>query len=257
MKISNEAKIGLMITVVLGMLAYLTFKSGDFDFSKEGYTVKVHFKNIDGVNLNAPVMLNGLEVGKVEKIDIIEENHHTLLELTVWLDQSAKLTRGTNAYVKNMGFLGEKYVGLAVAPASNGYLEPGSIIKGSEPADMDTLLLDGQQIAKQIREITSNVNERLSVNEEAIDRIVGNLDESMGNFKTMTANVNSLTANLDERLRVNQVLIDDTFINLNSSSTNMDQFTYDLKMNPWKLMYRPKGKRQKSIDLLEQERMNQ
>ncbi len=252
MKLSNEAKIGLMVTVVLGMLAYLTFKSGDFDFSKEGYTVKVHFTNIDGVSLNAPVMLNGLEVGKVEGIDIIEVDQQTKLELTVWLDQSAKLTRGTNAYVKNMGFLGEKYVGLAVAPVSNGYLEPGAVIQGREPADLDSLLVDGQKIARQIREITENVNERLTTNKDSIDRIVTNMDTSMATMSDSMVNLKSITANVDERLRVNQTRIDDTFVNLNSSSTNLDQFTYDLKMNPWKLMYRPKEKRQRSIDLMNQ-----
>ncbi|MBZ0307194.1 MAG: MlaD family protein, partial [Anaerolineae bacterium] len=137
MKISNEAKIGAMIVVVVGVLAYLTIRTGDFRIAKEGYTVKVLFKNIDGVSLNAPVMLNGLEVGKVEAIDIVEQPQGTMLQLTVWLDQSARLTHGTQAYVKNMGFLGEKYVGLSVTSASKGYLEPGSMIMGREPADLD------------------------------------------------------------------------------------------------------------------------
>ena len=250
MKISNNAKIGMMIAVVIGLLAYLTVKSGDFRFVTEGYTVKVLFKNIDGVSLNAPVMLNGLEVGKVEAIDIVEQPGGTMLQLTVWLEQSARLTKGTRAYVKNMGFLGEKYVGLAVTGSGNGYLEPGSVIYGRDPADMDTLLLDGQEIAKEIREISVNLNERLTKNKEAIDRIVVNVDASM-------ASLRSITANLDERITVNEENIDDTMSRMRSAAVNLDQFTYDLKMNPWKLLYRPKDKRERSIQMLKEERGGQ
>lgn len=250
MKISNNAKIGMMVAAVIGLLAYLTVQSGDFRFVKEGYTVKVLFKNIDGVSLNAPVMLNGLEVGKVEAIDIVEQPAGTMLQLTVWLEQSARLGKGTRAYVKNMGFLGEKYVGLAVSGTKDGYLEPGAVIHGREPADLDTLLLDGQDIAREIKEISANVNERLTKNTEAIDRIVVNVDASM-------ASLRSVTANLDERLTVNEEKIDETMSRLRSSAINLDQFTYDLKMNPWKLLYRPKDKRERSIQMLKEERGEQ
>ncbi len=246
MKFSNEAKIGIMITAVIIILGYLTIKSGDFNVSKKGYTVKVRFTNIDGVSLNAPVMLNGLEVGKVNKIDIIEDKNVTRLELTVWVEERIKLATGTTAFAKNMGFFGEKYVGLLSASSANGYLQPDAVIEGRDPADVDRLLLDGQDIAKDIKSITSNLNERLTKNKDSIDRIVSNLDVS-------AANVNSITTNVDERIKVNQIKFDEMIANLHSSSTNLDQFTYDLKMNPWKLLYRSKEKRQKSIDLLKVE----
>ena len=237
MKVSNEAKVGILLFVVFVALGMLTFRTGDFNLSKEGYIVKIHFKNIDGVGLNAPVMLNGLEVGKVEDINIIEQDLETKLELTVWIKDEARLKEGTTAYVKNMGFLGEKYVGLTAGKKSDAYLGAGSVILGREPADMDSLLLDGQEIAVNIKQITQNLNERLDNNKEAIDRIFINLD--------------SITTNIDERLTLNEEKIDSILGHLESSTINLDQFTYDLKQNPWKLLYRPKEKRQKSIDMME------
>jgi len=55
MKISNEAKVGVMITLVLVSLGILTVRTGKFNFKKVGYEIKVHFDDIDGVNLNSPV----------------------------------------------------------------------------------------------------------------------------------------------------------------------------------------------------------
>lgn len=247
MKISNEAKIGMMVVAVIVVLTYLTIKSGDFNFSKKGYTVKVLFNNIDGVNLNAPVMLNGLEVGKVEKINIVEDDESTKLELTVWLKEDVKLSVGTKAFAKNMGFFGEKYVGLLVSGSGKGYLPPGTVIEGRDPADLDRLLLDGQIIAQDVKEISRNLNERLVTNKELIDRLIINLDIS-------AANINAITTSLNERMTVNHLRFDETMANLHSASTNLDQFTYDLKINPWKLLYRSKEKRQKSIDLLNLEK---
>jgi len=237
MKISNEAKVGVLVFTVLVALGIVTFRTGDFSLSKKGYTVKVHFENIDGVGLNAPVMLNGLEVGKVESITILEEAESTKLELLVWIEQGVQLREGTTAYVKNMGFLGEKYVGLAAGDNTSAYLTPGAIIPGRKPADFDALMLDGQEIAGNVKEITANLKERLDKNKELIDRIFVNLD--------------SITENLDERLTKNENKIDTIFENLESSSVNLDQFTYDLKQHPWKLLYRPKEKRERSIRMME------
>jgi len=243
MKITNEAKIGIMVTVVLGILFVLTIRAGKFDFSNKGYMMKIHFRNIDGVNLNAPVMLNGLEVGSVKNIKIYEMDDDIKMELHVFIKEHAKLREGAQAYVKNMGFLGEKYVGLTSGTKGGDFLKPNSIIQGKDPADLDALLLDGQAIAADLKEITANIKERLEINEKRIDDIF--------------ANTQSLTANIDERLKVNEGKIDSTLSNLNSASTNLDQFTYDLKLHPWKLLYRSKEKRQRSIELLEKEKLQE
>jgi len=247
MKINNEVKIGIMVTVVLVILAVLTYKTGEVALSKEGYNITVHFQMVDGISVKAPVMLNGFEVGHVEDITIVYGEMDTKMELTVWLDQKAKLREGAKAYVKNMGFMGEKYVGLTSGDAGGSFLPPGSNIEGQEPADLDRLLIDGKEVIQQVKEATTNINERLKKNEKAIDNIFTNLDTTMENMV-------SITANVDERLTKNEEKIDSMMTHLHSSSVNLDQFSYDLKMNPWKLMYRSKEKRRKSIDLLEKEK---
>ena len=236
MKFPNEAKIGLMVAVVLAILVTLTVKSGDFSFREEGYHVKIHFRNIDGINTNTPVMLNGFEVGHVKAILIKEEPEGTIMELEAFMKANAKLREGTEAYVKNMGFLGEKYVGLTSGPGTGAFLAEGAIIRGKDPADFDSLMADGQEIAKHIRSISINLDERLEKNKEAIDRIVENFDVSM-------EHVRSVTANLDERLTINENRIDNMMSNFETMSKNLEEFSYDVKLNPWKLLYKEKTRK--------------
>ena len=232
MKLSNEVKIGMMVCAVILCLMILTIKAGNFNFGQKGYEVKLQFQRIDGISLNAPVMLNGFEVGLVKKINILDQADGTTMELIVWVEEGVKLREGTEARVKNMGFMGEKYISLTsgkgeVLSAEN------SVIVGRDPADMDQILEDGQEIAGQLKEVSYNINQRLKVNQEHIDNMLGNLD--------------SITANVNERLTVNKDNIDELLSRLKNTAVNLDHMTYDLKLHPWKLMYRSKEKRDENL----------
>ena len=239
MKIHNETKIGIMVIVCLVLLGYMTFRSESFSFKNRGYHVKAHFNNIDGVNLNSPVMVNGYEVGAVEDIKIVDGEHETIMELTLSLDAKAKLREGAKAYVKNLGLMGEKYVGLTSGEKDKPYLEEGDIIVGEDPTDFSKLIEDGHHIASDVKDITANINERLQKNKEQIDAILVNLS--------------AVTKDLSEVLaKVNSPKVDEIMTNLHQLSKNLEEMTYDLKLHPWKLLHRTK---EKGIEKIPEQKM--
>lgn len=235
MKINNETKIGIMVSGLIILLAILTVKTGKLNFSKSGYLVKVHFQNVDGVNLNSPVMFNGFEVGIVEDVAIREDELGTKIELLLWINDTARLREGSKAYIKNLGFMGEKYVGLTSGDVGGAYLAPGSVIIGQEPPNFEKLLSDGQEIATRLKSIAQNIDERLTVNKDTVDETLTNLNSTMKDLAALIKNAN-------ERLGVNGKRIDDTVMNLHDLSVNLEELSYDLKLNPWKIMYRGKEK---------------
>ena len=235
MKITNEMKIGILVTAVVAALLILTFQVGDFNFSKKGYEIKVYFQRIEGIELNAPVRLNGLEVGSVRNIKIVYADD-TKMELTLWLEDNAKLREGTQAYVKNMGLLGEKYIEISAGDPGKPFLTAGAVIVGQEPVDFEKLIAKGDLIADNLKELTDNLNERLRINSQAIDEIMVNLNVSL-------KHIASISSNIDDRLKVNQNAIDDIVANLNATSRNLEELSSDIKLNPWKLLYKEKTKR--------------
>lgn len=235
MKMNNETKIGLMVSGLIILLAILTIKTGKFNLSKSGYLVKARFQNVDGVNLNSPVMFNGFEVGVVEDVSIREDELNTKIELLLWVDDTARLREGAKAYIKNLGFMGEKYVGLTSGDVGGAYLAPGSVIIGQEPPNFEKLLSDGQEIAARLKSIAQNIDERLTVNKDTVDETLANLNLTMKDLAALIKNAN-------ERLGVNGKRIDDTVANLHDLSVNLEELSYDLKLNPWKIMYRGKEK---------------
>ncbi|MDP2652797.1 MAG: MlaD family protein [Candidatus Omnitrophota bacterium] len=234
MKLTNEMKIGVLVAVVAVLLAFLTWKAGNFKVMVGGYAIKVRFQNIEGVETNAPVRLNGLEVGRVQEIDILYEAVPKV-EVTLWIQGDVQVPKGVKAYVKNMGFMGEKYIGLYAENVDGGYLSQGETISGHEPASLEEMMQDGQEIAENMREISKEIRLRLQANSQTIDEILANMRITMNNAA-------SISGNLNERLAANKHLVDDTIVRVNSLSRNFEEMSYDLKMNPWKLLYRPKTK---------------
>ncbi len=232
-KMNNEMKVGLMVFLCMIILAFLTIKVGVFNMKKEGYNVTAIFKNVKGIETNSPVMFNGFEVGLVEGVKINDDGKQTNMELNIWLKKEAKLREGVIVTIKNLGFMGEKYIDFTSGEVSGEFLKPGALLVGKEPPDFENLIEKGEEIAKHINGITINIEERLDKNKQQIDDIVTNLNSTL-------ANVSSITGNVDERLKLNQTKIDEIVGDLHSVSSNLEEMSLDLKTNPWKLLYRPK-----------------
>jgi phospholipid/cholesterol/gamma-HCH transport system substrate-binding protein len=235
MKFSNEAKIGILVVAVLAVLFTITVRSSDFHFSERGYELKAHFLNIDGVDKNAPVRLNGLEVGLVKDIKVLY-GPQTTMELTLLIHDGVKIHEGVRASVKNLGLFGEKFIGLSLGDSTKEFIKPGTIIVGDEAANLDKIMADGEVIAANLKEISIQINERLKINSESIDDIIASL-------RVASSHIASISENVDERLTLNKHLIDDTIVNIHSATRNFDEMSSDLKLNPWKLMYREKVKK--------------
>jgi phospholipid/cholesterol/gamma-HCH transport system substrate-binding protein len=231
MKLTNETKIGILVVVVFTMLAFFTVRAGNFNVSAGKYVMKVRFVDIDGVDMNSPVMFNGLDVGIVKEINIIDVDDETKIELLLWIDNGVKIREGTKAYVKNLGFMGEKYIGLVSGDVQGAVMEPGSIIMGEQPPSFQDLVIKGNDIAADVAGIAKNLNERLEINKENIDTILAEMSE-------LTSSLSSLSRTLDERITNNEQHIDEIIANLNATSVNIKELTHDLKLNPWKLLHK-------------------
>jgi phospholipid/cholesterol/gamma-HCH transport system substrate-binding protein len=157
MKMTNEIKIGIMVFICLMALIILTLKVGNFSFYKKGYEIKVKFRNISGVELNAPVHLNGLEVGLVKDIQIAYEDV-TKMVATLWIEGDVKIHKSAKAYVMTMGMIGQKYIGI-LDEAKGDYLHPGGLIIGEEPIELERLLAKGENIATSLESASKNIDE--------------------------------------------------------------------------------------------------
>jgi len=200
-------KVGILVIVCIAVLIGFLYKTGSFDFKREGYEVKVLFNVVAGVQRNAPVRLAGVEIGQVRDIRL-SYGKGTKVEITLWLQENARLKEDSRAYITALGLMGEKYIEVTPGSEDAPYLEKGGTIIGEDPLEFDALARKGENIAEA-------------------------LEETLANIKALAENSNLVVTDNKEK-------IDAIFENLEATTQNFKEFSEDVKRNPWKLM--SKGK---------------
>src|SRR3990170_8162388 len=107
-QVTTEAKVGMFVVIGVAILTYMTLTIGQYRFGKEtGYTVKVRFKSMAGVDLKSPVKIAGVDIGKVEEIHLDKDN---IAELTLRIADEVFIPEDSEAVVRGTGLMGEKHI---------------------------------------------------------------------------------------------------------------------------------------------------
>ena len=195
LKVTNEAKTGILVLVCLAALGALILKVGNFKFFQEGYTVKSQLHYSAGVKKHAPVRLSGVDVGEVKDIQIIYGDQ-TIVELVLWLRDGVKIRLDSKAYVTTLGLMGEKYIEIKAGTSAAEFAKPGDLIPGQDPVRLEELIematkvaTDIGQMAKDISKVANHVDTAIADNKPKLDRIFDNLESTAVNFNDFSQNI--------------------------------------------------------------------
>ena len=146
---AKEFKIGL-IALAAGLTLYFGFsylKGRDFLNNETSYYVV--YANVDGLTKSNPVVINGLTVGKVRNIQLLQDfNNQVIVELAI--NSEIILGDSTIAELSNADLLGSKAIVLKI----------GSIGIPLEPNDTLIALMDRglAEYLDNVQPITDNLN---------------------------------------------------------------------------------------------------
>lgn len=138
-KYSMESVVGIFVVVGLLCIGYMTIKLGKVSlFGDDYYSLYASFSSVSGLRVDSPVEINGIEVGRVERLSMDQEKQMALVEL--------KIRRGIKVYddaiasIKTSGLIGDKLV--KIDPGGGGdVLKPGgTITETSSPIDIEELI---------------------------------------------------------------------------------------------------------------------
>jgi phospholipid/cholesterol/gamma-HCH transport system substrate-binding protein len=132
-----ELAVGVFILVGLVCLGYLSVRFGRMEvLGSRGYELSALFSNSGGLKAGAPVVIAGVDVGRVRSITL--DNYQALISLT--LTPGVKLHEDAIASIKTKGLIGEKFVDIAPG-GSEKVLPPGGRIRETQPpVDLEELI---------------------------------------------------------------------------------------------------------------------
>ena len=127
---SRDLAVGLFVLIGLLAVGYLSLQVGGGLKTKGGLVLHANFGQIGGLAERAPVVISGVRVGRVTKIELAED-----LRARVTFDVDAKLSlpTDTSASIRTAGLLGDQFIELEPG-AEDQLLSPGGEITLTESA---------------------------------------------------------------------------------------------------------------------------
>ena len=138
-KFSIETVVGIFMIVGLLCIVYMTVKLGKISlFGDDYYSLYANFGTVSGLRIGSPVEIDGIEVGRVEGLNIDQGKQVAVCELKI--KKGIKIYDDAGASIKTAGLIGDKFVN--IDPGGGGeILKPGGrITETNSPIDIEDLI---------------------------------------------------------------------------------------------------------------------
>ncbi len=169
---AREIRVGLFVIVAVALFAGLVFSIGGRSrLLQPKYRLWAYFGSVSGLVAGAPVMLEGVDVGTVEDIELLLDPMGKRVRVTVSIEASVqdKIRTDSRARIETMGVLGDKYIEITMGSFDKPVVEDGSILDSIDPIDYNALLKRGQSVLARLDEASGS-----------LVRILNKIDEGKG-----------------------------------------------------------------------------
>lgn len=251
---SKEVLIAVAVLISIGLLYWgINYLKGVNLFTPSNF-YKVSFAQVNGLNVSAPVTINGFQVGLVSNVAYdYQNNGNIIVELS--LDKQLKLPIGSEAMIVT-DMLGTSTVALNLGKDSQFYKVgdeiPGKVQGGLMDNVSKELMPSLASMLPKVDSILTSINTILAnpaLNESVtrLNKISANLDNMtvqlnramaqnvptiMNNASGITTDLKSISANLtDMTNELNAVPLDSTMNSINVTMANLKLLTEKLNSN--------------------------
>jgi phospholipid/cholesterol/gamma-HCH transport system substrate-binding protein len=185
---NRELKVGLFFALSLGILLVSIFYIGNF---QENLSYQIRFPEVNGLQIDSPVLFSGVPVGRVTRIRLSEEpaedNHvEVLVQIGVHRSVRKHIRQSTTADIKSRGVLGDKYILLNTADYQAEPLElKGFIRPAPQLLNMSELLRQGSDLFGDVTDMSENLRRliaQLANQKGLLQRLIG--DEALAETTT-------------------------------------------------------------------------
>jgi phospholipid/cholesterol/gamma-HCH transport system substrate-binding protein len=224
MKLSNEAKVGALVAVTVGLAMAFAWSLGiATPFAKKHvFFVTYHFAG--GIDVGSPVRISGIKVGRVENIELFQpadpsqaiaskepgsspETGSSVIPVRLKVSVSPDAARGvrqdSKVYINIAGLIGERYLEITPGSANLPLVAANAVVPGIDPPRIDQLLSQSFNLAGKIQEIIEENKGDLTKSIDLLYKLSANLNQTLawvdksgvfkGDLSQLIANLISIT----------------------------------------------------------------
>jgi phospholipid/cholesterol/gamma-HCH transport system substrate-binding protein len=131
-KYTMETAVGIFIVFGLLCIGYMTVKLGHVSLlGDDSYSLFARFTTVSGLRAGSSVNILGIEVGRVKRLTMDQENQKAVVEIRIQKD--IKVYDDAIASIKTEGLIGDMF--MSIDPGGSGkLLGPGGTITETQAA---------------------------------------------------------------------------------------------------------------------------
>jgi phospholipid/cholesterol/gamma-HCH transport system substrate-binding protein len=200
MKLTNEAKVGILV-VVTGVLAFVfAWIIGIQNPFNQSTSFYVTYNFAGGIEVGSPVRVSGIKVGKVERIEFftpvdaktiaLKEPGSELtddgraiaplkLKISVQKNATPGVRQDSRFYINLAGIIGERYVEITPGHLKSPQVQEGEVVAGIDPPRIDQLISQSFDLAGKIKDIIDENKGDITRSIELLYKLSGNLNKTL------------------------------------------------------------------------------
>lgn len=230
MKFSKELKAGIIALIaIIGFVVLFQFMKGRSLFTTDNIFY-AKYDNVEGLAQSAPVSINGLKVGQVDKIipnTSKDGKIDFLVKITV--DNNFEFSKNSTLEIFEPGLMSGKEMRINLMyggpTAKDGDTLKGAFklgTLGSLSSQVGPVKDQLQTVLYRVDSLMSSANQVVNAqNREEIRLLLANLNKTVAALQTTAGSVNSLVGNNDPKL---QKVLDDASLTMQSGKVTLDKY---------------------------------
>lgn len=176
-------RVGVMLLASLAVAAFAIFFIGKetslFSLKNEYF---IRFQSVGGLKAGNPVQLNGVEVGKVERVILPEDPDESTIQVWITIERryAERVREDSQGRIKTLGLLGDKYVEITSGSPEAPVVASGEEIPAAPATDVDALLASGEDTMDNVVAISASLKsilERMESGEGLLGQLTANTPE--------------------------------------------------------------------------------
>ena len=225
MKDTLETRLGIFFALAFIAAVLLMEMLGSFDFFKRGIRIRALFNTVQELKEGDPVKMAGVQIGRVEKIDLKENK----VDVTLKLDRAASVKTDSKAMIKFAGLMGQNFVSIGFGSASAPRAVNGALIESAEQPDLNALMVKLENVATGVENATK------SLSGDSIQNLLGPLADFLHNntphLTAILTNMKTISTQIAEgKGTVGKLINEDTlYTSALAAVTNLNDTTSDIK----------------------------
>mgnify|MGYP000179826129 FL=1 len=195
-----EVVVGAFVVMVFLGLAYFTIILSREKLFGQKHMIEVVFDDVMGLRDGDNVVIRGMVIGKVKRLDLREDGVHVLASL----EQPLEIHEGYRMTIVSTSILGGRYIHIKESQPSGGKIPMDSVFRGERPYD---LMADAAEVVNTVRRalttggVVSNVQDIAAQVREIVARAnsgQGTLGKLLSADDTLYSNAVAAATNLRE-----------------------------------------------------------